>query len=107
MKDGKNSYMSYNDFFDQTDERGVTNRDKIARLQHIIRRVSTTSKDVSFEAAEGSHDGVVAVDGKLVGFCMFAFSPELLMVMDRGVIYVLYCSLTSCIGVWFFSYFIC
>ena len=38
---------------------------------------------------------------------MFAFSPELLMVMDRGVLYVLYCSLTSCVGVWFFSYFIC
>lgn len=69
--------MGYSDFFDQTDERGVSNRDKIARLQHIIRRVSTTSKDVSFEAAEGSHDGAVVVDGKLIGFGIHIFNEDI------------------------------
>ncbi|WP_455582648.1 TRAP transporter permease [Dysosmobacter sp.] len=38
---------------------------------------------------------------------MFTFSPELLLVSDRGPLYVLYCVFTSCVGIWFFSYFIC
>ena len=41
---------------------------KLSQRQHIIRRVDTTAKDRSFEAAEGHHDGVVVVDGKLIGF---------------------------------------
>lgn len=39
---------------------------------------------------------------------MFAFSPELLLVSTgHGALYIGYCILTSCVGVWFFSYFIC
>lgn len=38
---------------------------------------------------------------------MFAFSPELLLVSNSGPLYIAYCVLTSCVGIWFFSYFIC
>ena len=60
--------MNFQTFYDQKDENGVSNRDKLAQRQHIIRRVDTTAKDRSFEAVEGHHDGVVVVDGKLIGF---------------------------------------
>ena len=66
--------MNFQAFYDQTDEHGVSNRDKIAQRQHIIRRVDTTAKDKSFEAAEGRHDGVVVVDGKLIGFGIHSLS---------------------------------
>ena len=69
--------MILDSFFDQADEQGVSNREKIARLQRIIRRVDTTSKDKSFEAAEGRHDGVVVVDGKLVGFGIHIFNKDI------------------------------
>ena len=55
--------MNFQTFYDQTDEHGVSNQDKLAQRQHIIRRVDTTTKDKHFEAAEGRHDGVVIVDG--------------------------------------------
>lgn len=58
--------MNLQTFYDQTDEHGVSNRDKLSQRQRIIRRVDTTAKDKSFEAAEGRHDGVVIVDGKLI-----------------------------------------
>ena len=66
--------MNLQTFFDQTDEHSVTNRDKLAQRQRIIRRVDTTAKDRSFEAAEGRHDGVVVVDGKLIGFGIHSLS---------------------------------
>lgn len=69
--------MILHSFFDQADEQGVSNREKIARLQRIIRRVDTTSKDKSFEAAEGRNDGVVVVDGKLVGFGIYIFNKDI------------------------------
>ena len=69
--------MMLQTFFDQTDERGVSNRDKVSQRQKIIRRVSTTSKDRSFEATEGRHDGVVIVDGKLVGFGIHIFNEDI------------------------------
>ena len=69
--------MNFQTFYDQTDEHGVSNRDKLAQRQHIIRRVDTTAKDRSFEAAEGRHDGVVIVDGKLVGFGIHIFNEDI------------------------------
>ena len=38
---------------------------------------------------------------------MFAYSPELLMINERGIMYMLYCIVTSCIGIFFFSFFTC
>ena len=69
--------MNSQTFYDQTDEHGVSNRDKLAQRQHIIRRVDTTAKDMSFEAAEGHHDGVVMVDGKLIGFGIHIFNEDI------------------------------
>ena len=62
-------------FFEQVDENGVSNATKAEELHHVIRRVPTTSKDVSFEdagadegeRADGLPIGVVEVDGKFIG----------------------------------------
>ena len=43
-------------FLDFVDEEGVTNREKIARKQRIIRRVETTDPNKSYEDAD-SRDG--------------------------------------------------
>ena len=63
-------------FFAQVDEAGIANAQKAEERHHVIRRVSTTSKDRSYEDAasdeggrvDGLPIGVVEVDGKLVGF---------------------------------------
>ena len=80
--------MSFQTFYDQTDEHGVSNRDKLAQHQHIIRRVDTTAKDRSFEAAEGHHDGVVVVDGKLIGFGIHIFNED---IGTEGAIVIVIC----------------
>ena len=69
--------MNLQTFYNQMDECGVSNRDKLAQRQRIIRRVDTTAKDRSFEAAEGRHDGVVVVDGKLIGFGIHIFNEDI------------------------------
>lgn len=69
--------MNLQTFYDQMDEHGVSNWDKLAQHQRIIRRVDTTAKDRSFEAAEGRHDGVVIVDGKLIGFGIHIFNEDI------------------------------
>ena len=46
--------MNFQAFYDQTDEYGVSNRDKLAQRQHIIRRVDTTAKCSSYVPKEGS-----------------------------------------------------
>lgn len=61
-------------FFGQVDEEGVTNEEKARTRSRVIRRVDTTPKDRSYEAAgddarcdAGFPPGVVEVGGKLVG----------------------------------------
>lgn len=62
-------------FFAQVDEDGVSNAQKAAERHQVIRRVESTPKDKSYEAADepdacgegGLPVGVVEVDGKLVG----------------------------------------
>ena len=62
-------------FFSQVDEDGTTNAEKVRMHQHVIRRIATTPKDVSFEDVatggvsedEGLPMGVIGVGGKLVG----------------------------------------
>ena len=63
------------EFFSQVDEAGISNVEKAETRRHVIRRVATTSKDKSYEDADGVIDnradglpiGVVEVDGKLAG----------------------------------------
>ena len=72
--------MKYQTFYDQVDEHGVSNREKLAQRQHIIRRVDTTAKDKSFEAAEGWGDVAerVALVNRLIGVL-----PETSIVRSR------------------------
>ena len=56
-------------FLDFVDEEGISNREKIARNQRIIRRLPTTDKSKSYEDADSSPEagewpaGVVLDDG--------------------------------------------
>ena len=86
--------MNFQTFYDQTDEHGVSNREKLAQRQHIIRRVDMTAKDKSFEAAEGRHDGVVIVDGKLIGFGIHIFNEDIYP-LQSFEIYLRNCDLTG------------
>ena len=70
-------------FLDYADTEGVTNREKIAANQHIIRRLPTTDKSKSYEnsentAVEGAYPaGVVLEDGKLIGFGIHIFNEDI------------------------------
>ena len=91
-------------FFAQTDENGVTNAEKAAKLHHTIRRVPTTSKDCSFEDAEDAHEphnrpddlpfGVVVVDGKLVGLGIHILNEDVYP-LQSFEIYLRGCDLTG------------
>lgn len=56
------------DFYEQKDENGVTNREKIIKNQQVIRRVETTDKGRSFEKVLYKSDGKVFKNGKFIGF---------------------------------------
>ena len=70
-------------FFARKDAEGVTNREKIAQNQRVIRRVATTDKTQSYEDAEnpaaaGAYPaGVVLQDGKLIGFGIHIFNEDI------------------------------
>lgn len=70
-------------FLDHVDAEGVTNREKIAANQQIIRRLPTTDKSKSYENSEGSHvegkypAGVVFKDGKLIGFGIHILNEDI------------------------------
>ena len=69
-------------FFAQIDENGITNREKVQRYQHIIRRVETTAKDRSYEDSDTVSDGgrfpsgVVTEGGKLIGFGIHIYNED-------------------------------
>ena len=62
---------------------GLTNREKIQKHQHVIRRVATTDRDKSYEASDapaagGDYPaGVVMQDGKLIGFGIHIFNEDI------------------------------
>ena len=76
-------------FLDHADSEGMTNREKIAKNQQIIRRLPTTDKSKSYEnsenaenseksAAEGMYPaGVVLKDGKLIGFGIHILNEDI------------------------------
>ena len=69
-------------FFRQTDEAGVTNEEKARTRAQVIRRVAETDRNKSYEAVEGSCapsdglPGVVAEDGRLIGFGIHIFNRD-------------------------------
>ena len=55
-------------FFDQRDENGLSNREKIRLHQQVIRRLPETDKTKSYEASSARSDGIVMQNGKMIGF---------------------------------------
>ena len=70
-------------FLDRRDAHGVSNREKIAQNQRVIRRVATTDKNQSYEDAESpAHTGaypagVVLQDGRLIGFGIHIYNEDI------------------------------
>ena len=70
-------------FLDSVDETGLSNREKIRRNQHIIRRIATTDKAKSFEDGDAVIEegefpaGVVLNDGKLIGFGIHILNEDI------------------------------
>ena len=84
-------------FLDQRGPDGCTNRERIERNQHVIRRVATTDKTKSYEDADprlGSRDGVVIQDGKLIGFGIHIFNEDIYP-LQSFEIYLRNCGLTG------------
>lgn len=67
-------------FFDQADAEGVTNAQKVARNQQVLRRVAETDKSRSVDAVSGEgsgvENGIVVQDGKLVGLGIHIFNED-------------------------------
>ena len=66
-----------NRFFEYTDETGISNREKIASRQKVIRRVATTDKAKSYEESQAESDGIVLKDGRLIGFGIHIFNEDI------------------------------
>ena len=70
------------DFFDITDENGVSNLDKVHKNQKILRRVDTTDKSKSVEAVErigGDGDipnGIIMENGKIIGLGIHIYNED-------------------------------
>ena len=70
------------DFFDQRDENGLSNREKVQKYQKILRRVETTDKNKSVEALENQGvdgeipSGVVVKSGKIIGLGIHIYNED-------------------------------
>lgn len=88
------------DFFAQKDSDGLSNLEKAAARSQVIRRVETTSKDKSYEAAQAAAEtnglpvGVVVEDGKLVGLGIHIFNEDVYP-LQSFEIYLRGCGLTG------------
>ncbi len=96
MKNGAAAmaYEKVRAFLEQKDESGTTNREKIEKHQKIIRRVATTDKNRSYEAADGKSDGLVLEDGRLIGFGIHIFNEDIYP-LQSFEIYLRNCELTG------------
>lgn len=99
-------------FFDQVDDQGVSNAQKVAEHQKILRRIDTTSKSQSVEAVAGEDaasgavavdefgntvelpSGVVVEDGKLIGFGIHIYNEDVYP-LQSFEIYLRNCQLTG------------
>ena len=85
-------------FLDLKDEYGKTNRRKITENQKIIRRVAETDKSKSFEESDATEtcDGIVAENGKTVGFGIHIFNEDVYP-LQSFEIYLRNCNLHGCL----------
>ena len=81
-------------FFDQRDENGISNSDKIASRQQVIRRIATTDKSKSYEKSVSKSDGVVLENGKLIGFGIHIYNEDIYP-LQSFEIYLRNCDLTG------------
>lgn len=87
-------------FFARTDREGVSNLEKAESRQRVIRRVATTDKDRSYEAAGAENrdrtlpPGVVVEEGKLIGFGIHIFNEDVYP-LQSFEIYLRGCGLTG------------
>ena len=88
------AYEKVRAFLEQKDESGLTNREKIENHQKIIRRVATTDKNRSYEAADGKSDGLVLENGRLIGFGIHIFNEDIYP-LQSFEIYLRNCALTG------------
>ncbi len=70
-------------FFDIRDESGLTNLEKVRKNQKILRRVETTDKNKSVEAAEAETgngsvpSGIIIENGKVTGLGIHIFNEDI------------------------------
>lgn len=70
------------DFFNIIDENGISNLDKVHKYQKILRRVETTDKNKSVEAAEnetaagGISNGIIIENGKIIGLGIHIYNED-------------------------------
>ena len=81
-------------FFDQRDENGLSNREKIRLHQQVIRRLPETDKTKSYEASSARCDGIVMQDGKMIGFGIHILNEDIYP-LQSFEIYLRNCDLTG------------
>ena len=81
-------------FFEQKDENGISNREKIALHQRVIRRLASTDKEKSYEAVSGKSDGIVLRNGRLIGFGIHILNKDIYP-LQSFEIYLRSCDLTG------------
>ena len=85
------------EFFEQRDESGVSNYEKVQQHQKIIRRLPSTDKGKSFEASEGGFsDGIVTENGKVIGLGIHIYNEDVYP-LQSFEIYLRGCELTGCL----------
>lgn len=88
------------DFFDQQDENGVSNREKVKKYQKILRRVESTDKNKSVEAVENQGadgeipSGIVVENGKIIGLGIHIYNEDVYP-LKSFEIYLRGCELTG------------
>lgn len=87
-------------FMDIRDSEGLSNREKIKKNQHIIRRIPTTDKSKSYEDAgtpakeKAFPPGTVIRDGRLIGFGIHILNEDIYP-LQSFEIYLRKCGLTG------------
>lgn len=81
-------------FFDQRDENGLSNREKIRLHQQVIRRLPETDKTKSYEASSARSDGIVMQNGKMIGFGIHILNEDIYP-LQSFEIYLRNCDLTG------------
>ena len=78
----KNTLSRLLDFFNIEDENGVSNLEKVHKYQKILRRVETTDKNKSVEAAPNSTEtgdipnGIIMENGKIIGLGIHIYNED-------------------------------